>query len=122
MSDWNRLCLAACSLFLLFPALLRAQDKMPVKFGKVTPEDFKVTAGPLDTAADVVVVADYGESSFDGNSQGWFSTNLKRSRRLRILKRTGFDAATIRIPLLVDGKSTEKIWGLKAATYTLEDG
>jgi hypothetical protein len=104
------------------PAVVRAQDKIPVKFGKVTPQDFTVTGAGLDSAADAVVVADFGTSTFDGNSKGWFDLEFHRSRRMRILKRTGFDAATVKIPLYVGGTNAEKITSLKASTYTLEDG
>jgi len=122
MTIQNRLFPLVALLVVTFPLHLRAQDKLPVKFGKVTPDDFKVTAAALDTAADVVVVADFGTSSFDGNSGGWFDLVFHRSKRMRILKRTGFNAATITIPLYVSGNEIEKINGLKAATYTLEDG
>jgi len=104
------------------PLQLRAQDKIPVKFGKVAPDDFKVTAAGLDSSADVIVVADFGTTSFEGDSRGWFDLEFHHSKRMRILKRTGFDAATIKILLYVDGNVTEKISGLKASTYTLEDG
>jgi hypothetical protein len=122
MTIQNRLFPIVACVAMTFPLLLRAQDKLPVKFGKVTPDDFKVTAAGLDSSADVVVVADLGTSSFQGNSRGWFDIEFHHSRRMRILKRAGFDAATIQIPLYVDGTVMEKISGLKASTYTLEDG
>ena len=99
MSIQNRLFSVVVCMAMTIPHYLRAQDKMPVKFGKVMPDDFKVTADGLDSAADVVVVADFGNSSFDGNAKGWFDLMFRRQRRIRILKRTGFDAATIRILL-----------------------
>src|SRR5579863_1681803 len=122
MTIQNRLFPVVVLLAVTTPLCLRAQDKLPVKFGKVTPDDFKVTAAALDTAAAVVVVADFGSSSFDGNNTGWFDGVFHRSKRIRILKRTGFDAATIMIPLYKSGIVIEKISGLKASTYTLEDG
>ena len=69
MTIQNRLFPVLALLAMTFPPQLRAQDKLPVKFGKVTPDDFKVTAAALDTAADVVVVADFATSSFDGNAK-----------------------------------------------------
>jgi hypothetical protein len=122
MTIQNRLFPVVALLAMGFPIYLRAQDKLPVKFGKVTPDDFKVTAAAFDTAADVVVVADFGTSTFDGNSGGWFDLVFHRSKRIRILKRTGFNAANIIIPLYVSGSETEKISGLRATTYTLENG
>jgi hypothetical protein len=122
MTIQNRLFQAVLCLAFSFPLCLAAQDKMPVKFGKVTPDDFKVTGERLDSSADAIVIADFGISSFDGNAKGWFDLTFKHTKRIRILKRTGFDAATIKIPLYVGTSESEKVMGLKAATYTLEDG
>ncbi len=94
--------------FLLLLGASRAQDKLPVKFGKVTPQDFNVTARGADSAADAVVVADYGVSMFEGSARGWFDIIFKHSCRIKILKRTGFDAATITIPLYISGNESEK--------------
>src|SRR6267154_2884976 len=101
----------------LLPTAIFAQDKiekLPVKFGRVNPEDFSVTANTLDSAAGALVVADYGTSSFEGDTRGWFSLQFKHSKRIRILKRSGFDAATISIPLYVSGNVYEKIQSLRA--------
>ncbi|HEV9037471.1 MAG TPA: DUF3857 domain-containing protein [Puia sp.] len=115
----RRLFLAgACCL--LLPAL-HAQDKMPVRFGKVTPDDFKVSA-PATDSAGAVVVADFGTSEFQGNNRGGFDILFRHSRRIRILKRNAFDAATVTIPLYVEGSDMEKIENMKAVTYNLEDG
>jgi hypothetical protein len=122
MTIQNRLFPIVASLAMTFPLLLRAQDKLPVKFGKVTPQDFAVTAAAVDSSAEAVVIADFGNSYFEGNSTGGFDLIFKRSTRLRILKRTGFDAATIKMPLYIGSMSSERIVGLKASTYTLEDG
>ena len=112
---------AAVSCLLLFSAL-RAQDKLPVKFGKVNPEDFNVTVTGPDSAAGAVVIADYGISTFEPNPRGWFDLVFKHSRRIKILKQNAFDAATIVIPLYVLGTETEKVLALHAATYSLENG
>jgi hypothetical protein len=104
------------------PCYLHAQEKMPVKFGKVTPDDFKATGAALDTGAEAVIIADFGNSSIEGNNRGDWELTFKRSRRIRILKRTGFEAATVSIPLYVSGSDAEKVVGLKAATYVFKDG
>ena len=108
--------------FLVLLGAARAQDKLPVKFGKVTPQDFNVTAPGADSATDAIVIADYGISTFEGNNQGRFDIIFKHSCRIKILKRTGFDAATIEIPLYVLGTQMEKLSGLRASTYNLENG
>jgi hypothetical protein len=116
----RQLFFTGCCLLLL--TTLRAQDKLPVKFGRVNPEDFNVTVRGRDSAAGAVTIADYGYSFFEGNPKGGFTLNFKHSCRIKILKREGFQAATITIPLYVSGSETEKIEGLRAATYNLENG
>src|SRR5580692_4952490 len=89
-------------LCLLLAAEARTQDKnqekLPVKFGKVTPEDFNVNVAALDSSAGAVVIADFGVSTFEGNPKGWFNLVFKHSCRIKILKQTAFDVATITIP------------------------
>jgi hypothetical protein len=98
-----------------------AQDKMPVKFGKVTSDDFTVTAAGLDSSADAVVVADFGTSTFVEDQKG-FNIEFYHSKRIRVLTKKGFDAATITIWLYATDRDAEKLQGLRASTYTLEDG
>ncbi len=114
-------CFIACCL-VLAGTVAHTQDKMPVKFGKVTPQDFTVTAGSLDSAADALVVADFGTSEFAGNTRGWFTLEFHHTKRIRILKRAGFAAANITIPLFISGTDVEKAEVLHASTYTLENG
>jgi hypothetical protein len=106
-------------LILASPAI-HAQDKIPVTFGKVTPEDFAVTAG-LDSSADAVVVADFGTSTFV-KYKGSFHIEFYHSKRIRVLTRKGFDAATIAIWLYASDRDAEKLQSLRASTYTLENG
>jgi Domain of Unknown Function with PDB structure (DUF3857)/Transglutaminase-like superfamily len=123
MTIQNYSCFIVCSiaLILMSPGI-HAQDKMPVKFGKVTPADFAVTAGSLDSAADAVILADFGTSTFVGNRQASFSIEFHHSKRIRILTKKGFDAGTVTIPLYTNDKDFEKVQSLRASTYTLEDG
>jgi Domain of Unknown Function with PDB structure (DUF3857) len=110
-------------LLLLVPVFLRAQnDKLPVKFGKVTQEDFNINTAAVDTSAGAVVIADFGTSDFDGKSGGGMVIKFRHSCRIKILKHTAFDAATINIPLYVSGRDYESVEGLRASTYNLENG
>src|ERR1700733_12313392 len=84
-----------------------AQDKTPVKFGKVSPEDFNVTAPDYDTSAGAVILADVGDSYFEGEPKGGVDLFFTRSCRIKILKRAGFDAATLVIPLYSSGSKSE---------------
>ena len=124
MNVRNPILLAGLCLLLATQARTqdKNQDKLPVKFGKVTPEDFNVNTAALDSSAGAVVIADYGTSTFEGNPKGWFDLVFKHSCRIKILKQTAFDVATITIPLYVSDREEEKLMGLKASTYTLENG
>jgi hypothetical protein len=115
------LSLTAMVTFFLVPDLL-AQEKIPVKFGKVAPEDFNLSKFSFDTSASAVVIADAGVTSFEGNSKGWFTLVFKHQKRIKILNKNGFDAASFTIPLYFDGDAEEKLDNLKAVTYNLEDG
>lgn len=101
-------------------SFLQAQDK--VRFGKVSPADFDVKAPSFDTAADAVIIADIGSSEFVGNNKGWFTLDFKHFKRVKILNKKGFEAANVEIPLYSSGNDAEKIDGLKASTYNLENG
>ena len=106
----------------LAPRVSRAQEKSPARFGKITPADFILPAGRYDSGADAVVIADIGRSEFVGNNKGWFSLEFKHFKRIKILNKKGFDAATVEIPLYISGTAVEKLNGLKAVTYNLENG
>lgn len=103
-------------------SFLHAQDKPPVRFGKISPADFDLKAPSFDTSADAVVIADIGSSQFSGNVKGWFTLEFKHFKRIKILNKKGFEAATVEIPLYSSGNSVERVDGLKAYTYNLENG
>ncbi|MCC6288335.1 MAG: DUF3857 and transglutaminase domain-containing protein [Chitinophagaceae bacterium] len=109
-------------LFWFVQNYLIAQDKLNIKFGKVTSADFDLSKNKFDTGANAVVIADIGSSEFDGNNDGWFSLNYKRHTRIKILNKNGFDAANVEIPLYFSGQNEEKLQNVKAITYTLEGG
>ncbi|MEO6219462.1 MAG: DUF3857 domain-containing protein, partial [Ginsengibacter sp.] len=110
--------------FLIFPfSNVSAQEKLKVKFGKVTPQDFDISSNLIDSNTNAVVVANVGYSEFEANvSSNGFALSLKEKKRIKILNKNGFDAATIEIPLYVDGTNVEKLESLKAYTYNLENG
>lgn len=115
--------LLSCILFLQLN--LAAQDKLPIKFGKVTAQDFDVESPLIDSGTNAVVVADVGVSEFMANTSDLtFSLIFKEKKRIKILNKNGFDAATITIPLYVStsGGGEERLEELKAYTYNLENG
>src|SRR4051812_37679139 len=106
----------------LLTSVVHAQEKVPIKFGKVTVQDFDLSKHNFDTSTSAVVIADVGSSAFSGNSKGWFTLVYKVQRRIKILNKNGFEAANMSIPLYFDGDNEEKLDNLKAVTYNLEDG
>ncbi|OIR13137.1 transglutaminase-like superfamily protein [mine drainage metagenome] len=102
-----------------------AQDKTPVRFGKIKIEDFDVKAPAFDSAANAVVVADWGNSEFAANTTDLtISLQFTKKTRIKILNKNGFDAATVNIYLYTSttGSAAEKLESLKAYTYNIEDG
>jgi hypothetical protein len=99
-----------------------SQDKVPVKFGKVSAEDFSPKVYSIDSNAAAVVIADVGSSEIIGNSKGWFSLQFKRYKRIRILDKSAFDEANVEVWLVKDGDREEQLSGVKAVTYNLENG
>ena len=93
----------------------------PLKFGQVDPKD--LTAAPFagDSAAAAVVLCDYGTSSFQYNNND-FQLVSERTTRIKILKKAGYEAATVKVPLYHQGENSEKISGLRGLTTNLVDG
>ncbi len=117
-------CLLVFNCLFLFKSTLIAQDKLPIKFGKVTVADFDVKSPLIDSNTNAVVVADVGSSEFMANTNDLnFSILFKRKVRIKILNKKGFDAANITIPLYVSDKSIEeRLEDLDVYTYNLVNG
>lgn len=108
-------------LLTLFAATAFAQTPA-VKYGKISPDDFKSTVYSIDSNANAVVIADIGSTDFVGNMKGWFSLQFKFYRRAHILNKNGYDIADVEITLYNDGDDEEKLQNLRATTYNLENG
>lgn len=111
----------AIFLLCLFSTTIAAQ-KQEIRFGKVTADDFVINSAVVDSNANAVVLADVGSSEIEGNTKGWFSLIYKRTRRVKLINKNGFDEATVAIPLYRSGSSEENLDDLKAVTYNLENG
>lgn len=112
-----------------------AQDKMSIKFGKVTRADFNVKPPSIDSTPDAMVVADWGNTQIIGQTNAKYdgfnsqrnkvyvnTTLLKftRKTRIKIINKNGLDAATVNIFLSNWANDTERVEGLKAYTYNLK--
>src|SRR6187549_3278376 len=116
----RKLILSATLVLLLINS--QAQDKSPVKFGKISAEDFKTSVYSVDSNAAAVVIADIGNSTITGNVKGWFSIEFRHFKRIHILKKGSYELADVQIPLYINGRNEEELQGLKAYTYNLENG
>jgi hypothetical protein len=115
------LLLLAGSLF--YTGELVAQDKLNVKYGKITPQDFALTGAHFDSMATGVVIADIGDATFEGSNKGFFSIVFRHFRRAKILdKKAIAELGKVSLDLYSNGRDEEKLDNLKAHTYNLENG
>ncbi|MBC7872990.1 MAG: DUF3857 domain-containing protein [Ferruginibacter sp.] len=99
-----------------------AQDKLKIKFGSVTADDFKTKIYTVDSNAAAVIIADIGSTEIVGNNKGNFSLLFRNYRRAHILNKNGYDIGNVEISLYADGQAEEELENLKAVTYNLENG
>ena len=100
---------------------LAQKNEKPYEFSKITNADFETNYPKVDVSDGAIVIADVGESKFEGNNEGWFSTIYKHRIRIKIYDKKAFSAATVKIPLYKSSgdNSEEKLESLKAVTYNL---
>jgi len=107
----------------LFQNVLCGQDKLNIKFGKIGPKDFDLTNQKFDSGANAIIIADIGNTSFEGNSKGWFTMIYTRFMRVKILNKNGFDIANTEIGLRHNGVGdAEALSEVKGVTFNLENG
>jgi hypothetical protein len=99
-----------------------AQEKAKIKFGKISPDDFKTTIYSIDSNASAVIIGDIGSTDFVGNSKGGFALEFKRYCRVHILNKNGYDISAVEIPIYTVDEAEEELSSLKAVTYNLENG
>jgi hypothetical protein len=116
--------LALLACYAMLATHLIAQDKLPIKFGKVSLADFDIKSAVIDSNTNAVVVADVGNSEFTANtSELTFSLLFKHKKRIKLINKNGFNAATVTIPLYIsDAGKVERMEGLEAYTYNIENG
>ena len=111
-----------CLVFYFSAATLIAQDKLKIKFGSVTADDFKTKIYAVDSNAAAVIIADVGSTQIVGNTKGSFSLQFRNYRRAHILNKNGYDMGDVKIELYTSGTAEEELESLKAVTYNLENG
>ncbi|MBF9222224.1 DUF3857 domain-containing protein [Hymenobacter ruricola] len=109
---------AAFCLLLSWPALAQPE---PIKFGQVDKKDLTAEPFAQDSAAAAVVLCDFGRSRMEGKGAG-LQVVFERVTRVKILRKAGFDYATVEIPLYHRDDDQEKVSGLRGFTYNLVNG
>lgn len=84
-------------------------------------EDMQMTSYALDSSAAAVVLVDYGEAYVNVTAMS-ASLKFERHVRLKVLKKEGLRWADGMIPLQYNGSAEEKVTGLKASSFNLENG
>ncbi len=108
--------------FMLLGACAAQAQQAPVvtpvtiKFGQPAPADFEAKNFVGDSAASAVVLYDYGSTRFRLNGLS-FQMERERTTRIKVLKKAGYDYATVEVPLYHQGISEEKLTSLKGFTY-----
>ena len=124
MMSWPGRALAVLALVLLIsglPAVCRAQaaafkGPAPVRFGQPEATDFEAKNFVADSGAAAVVLCDYGTSRF-ASPAGELRVIHDRVVRIKILKKAGYDYATVEVPLYHHDEATEKLSNLRGFTY-----
>ena len=114
-------CFPAAVAAVLFSAFVAQAQPEPIKFGKPDPKDFTEAPFVGDSAAAAVVLCDFGTTSFQLKGSS-FQLVTDRVTRIKILKKSGYDVATVEVPLYHRGSDEEKLSSLRGITYNLVKG
>ncbi|WP_162495541.1 DUF3857 domain-containing protein [Confluentibacter flavum] len=99
-----------------FSVLGFAQENYVSEDFRVSLDDIKASSFKKDTTANALVIYEYGNSYFDSND---YVLKTEVKRKIKILKREGFDNATVTIHLYNNNTRKEKIDDIIANTYNL---
>jgi hypothetical protein len=89
---------------------------VPIHFGQPEPADFEAKNFVADSAAPAVVLCDYGVSQFSSTA-GKMTINTERTTRIKILKKAGYEYATVEVPLYHRNEDAEALSNLRGFTY-----
>ena len=96
-------------LFLLFStSSLWAQEDFTPKFGTVDKAAFEVNATRIDSTADAIVLYDHGDVHFGYDDKRGFIIYFKYWGRIKILKESALDRASVAIPIRKGNYQTEE--------------
>lgn len=92
------------------------------KFGKVSKEDVEKSIYEKDTSASAVILYKFRNTYFDHDHPDGYIVVTEVHERIKILNKDGLDYATKKIRSYDYGKNHERVSGIKAYTYNIENG
>ena len=92
------------------------------KFGKVSEEEVLEKVHPIDKEANAAVLYREQKTYYEVTSYAGFTLVTDVHERIKIYNKDGFSWATREIMVYKDGTTKEDVEGLKAYTYSLENG
>lgn len=89
---------AACGLSLAFLFISHYSICQTSTFGQISQDDLKMKVYPADSSAEAVVLSDVGSAVITMNDTRGYYVYYERHVRIKILKKSAFDRATITVP------------------------
>ncbi len=120
-----RYCFAVILLISSCCSTALAQQNPSSASYKITERDFELPQSPLLKGnPGAVIISDIGTVGFAGNKKNgrWISYVYSKKIRIKIIDKTAFGLAGVKIALRGQGEFQDKLENLKAHTYNLENG
>ncbi|WP_443939162.1 transglutaminase domain-containing protein [Pedobacter sp. MW01-1-1] len=108
--------------FVLFLCSMNAFSQQ-FDYGKIGTDEYFFDKKKLDSAANAVVLREFGATRLMFNeNNGGMEVLFEYHTRIKIYNKEGFEQANIEIPLWRNGNNAEDIAELKASTINYQDG
>ena len=105
------------TIFLLAITFAKSQSGFNSESIEVTRGDLETNYYEKDTTANAIVLYEYGNSYVDNVS---YDLHTEITKKIKILKRAGFEKATIEEHLYHKNDKREKMYDISASTFNLE--
>lgn len=110
-------------ILLLLVSSFTFSQKSQFQLGNINEYEQNLKSYKKDPKAEAVVIFDIGKSIFFDTDRGGYNIRFTRTKRIKILDKTGIKFSEISIPFFVDGYGkTEYITSIEAYCYNVEDG
>lgn len=112
-------CLVISFLF-SFAAYSQEIQRPEIKFGNVSAKDFAAKIYPIDSSAQAVILFRVQKAEYEVDNTGGFNVIYKFHKRMRLLSKNSFDAATVEIPMFTGGTLHDELQKIEAVTYNID--